>query len=232
MIRIGTAGWAIPKVLADRFPKEGSGLERYSKLLDMTEVNQTFYRLPRSSTFQKWADSTPQDFRFSVKLHRFFTHFRKLRSTDGLEEFCEVVGHLGKKWHALLVQLPPSLAYEPQIVESFLQKLKELYHGYIAIEPRHESWRDAEELLAALRVARVAADPARYGDDAWPGGYKDFAYWRLHGSPKIYYSAYEKSFLQDLAKKIKEGPNEQVVIFDNTANGAALKNALQLKELL
>ena len=232
MVRIGTAGWAIPKALADRFPKEGSGLERYSKVLDITEINQTFYRLPRPSTFQKWADSTPEDFRFSVKLHRSFTHFRKLRSTEGLEEFCQTVGHLGKKWHALLVQLPPSLNYEPQTVENFLQKLKELYDGHIAIEPRHESWRDAEELLAKLGVARVAADPPRYQDDSLPGGYRGFAYWRLHGSPKIYYSEYDEQFLRSLAKKIEEGPSEQVVIFDNTASGAALKNALELKELI
>ncbi len=232
MVRIGTAGWAIPKALADRFPKEGSALQRYSKVLDITEINQTFYRLPKPSTFQKWADSTPEDFRFSLKLHRFFTHFHKLISTQGLEEFCETVGHLGKKWYALLIQLPPSLTYEPQIVEHFLQKLKELYSGYIAIEPRHESWREAEELLAKMKIARVAADPARYEEDALPGGYTDFAYWRLHGSPKIYYSEYDEKFLQDLAKKIKEGPDKQVVIFDNTASGAALKNALQFKELL
>ncbi len=232
MVRVGTAGWAIPKTLADRFPKEGSALQRYSKILDITEINQTFYRLPRASTFQKWADSTPEDFRFSIKLHRSFTHFHKLRSTEGLEEFCETVGHLGKKWHALLIQLPPSLTYEPKIVEQFLQKLKELYSGYIAIEPRHESWREADELLAKLQIARVAADPARYEDDALPGGCTAFAYWRLHGSPKIYYSEYDEKFLQDLAKKIEGGPDEQVVIFDNTASGAALKNALQLKELI
>ncbi len=232
MVRIGTAGWAIPKALADRFPKEGSALQRYSKVLDITEINQTFYRLPKPSTFQKWADSTPEDFRFSLKLHRSFTHFHKLASTQGLEEFCETVGHLGKKWYALLIQLPPSLRYEPQRVEEFLQRLQKLYSGYIAIEPRHESWREAEELLAKLQIARVAADPARYEEDALPGGYTDFAYWRLHGSPKIYYSEYDEKFLQDLAKKIQEGPDEQVVIFDNTASGAALKNALQLKELL
>ena len=83
-----------------------------------------------------------------------------------------------------------------------------------------------------MKIARVTADPARYEEDALPGGYTDFAYWRLHGSPKIYYSEYDEKFLQDLAKKIQEGPDEQVVIFDNTASGAALKNALQLKELL
>lgn len=232
MVRIGTAGWAIPKALADRFPKEGSGLERYSKLLDITEINQTFYRLPKSSTFQKWADSTPKDFCFSVKLHRSFTHFRKLRSTEGLEEFCKVVGHLGKKWYALLVQLPPSLSYDLDIAGQFLQRLRELYKGFIALEPRHKSWLEAEELLAKLRIARVAADPPRYGEDSFPGGYKEFAYWRLHGSPKIYYSMYDEQFLQNLAKKIKKGPKEQIVIFDNTASGAALKNALELKEML
>ncbi len=232
MIRIGTAGWSIPKAYADIFEGEGTQLERYARIFDITEIDRTFYRLPRASTLQKWAESTPKNFRFSVKLHRSFTHIHKLQSTQGLEAFISHVSYLNPKLHTIVIQLPPSLVFDKEIAYSFLAKLRELFDGYLALEPRHESWRDAEELLVRLQIARVAADPSRYGIDAHPGGYRGFAYYRLHGSPKIYYSRYDEQFLRQLAQELKSGPKEQVVIFDNTASGAAIENALELKRVI
>ncbi len=233
MIRIGTAGWSIPKAYAQEFPGEGTHLERYAKRLPITEINQTFYKLPRPSTLQKWRSSTPPDFRFSLKLHRSFTHFHKLASTEGLQEFMESVSHLKEKLFALLVQLPPSLKFDAGRVHTFFDELRRYYDGYIAIEPRHPSWMEAEALLGKLRIARVAADPARYDADSEPGGYEEFVYYRLHGAPKIYYSEYSEEFLRELAQKLTAHPaKEKVVIFDNTASGAAIKNALKLMELM
>ncbi len=233
MIRIGTAGWSIPKRYAHLFPADGTHLQRYASKFPITEINQTFYKLPRPSTLQKWADTTPADFRFSVKLHRNFTHFHKLKSTQELKEFIEAVSHLGNKLFSILVQLPPSLQFDKNIAASFLTLLRDFFHGYIAIEPRHASWQEAEDLLKKLQIARVAANPVRYGNDCKPGGYEDFLYYRLHGSPKIYYSEYSKDFLQDLAVSLLAHPaKEKVVIFDNTASGAAIKNALELMEMV
>ncbi len=233
MIRIGTAGWSIPKKYAHLFPGEGTHLERYSRRFSITEINQTFYKLPRASTLQKWADSTPDSFRFTLKLHRSFTHFHKLSTTEGLAEFFDTANHLGQKLYALLVQLPPSLSYEKDRAENFFTALRELFDGFIALEPRNESWKKAEPLLKSLKIARVAADPARFGEDNRPGGYEEFVYYRLHGSPKIYYSEYSKEFLLHLAKTILAHPaKEKVVIFDNTASGAAIKNAMELMEIL
>ena len=233
MIRIGTAGWNIPKAYAREFLGEGTHLERYAKRLPITEINQTFYKLPRVTTLQKWRSSTPADFRFSLKLHRSFTHFHKLTSTERLQEFIETVSHLQEKLFAILVQLPPSLQFHEDTARSFFGTLRRYYDGYIAIEPRHPSWMEAEALLQEFRIASVAADPARYESDSEPGGYEGFVYYRLHGAPKMYYSEYSEEFLQALARKLTAHPaKEKVVIFDNTASGAAIKNALKLVELV
>ncbi len=233
MIRIGTAGWSIPKAYAQEFPGERTHLERYAQRLPITEINQTFYKLPRPSTLQKWRASTPPEFRFSLKLHRSFTHFHKLASTEGLEEFIETASNLQEKLFAILMQLPPSLQFDEATASTFFSALRRYYDGYVALEPRHPSWEEAEALLDELRIARVAADPPRFETDSEPGGYGEFAYFRLHGSPKIYYSEYREEFLRALARKLVTHPaKEKVVIFDNTASGAAIKNALELVELI
>jgi uncharacterized protein YecE (DUF72 family) len=64
---IGTAGWTIPRALADSFPRERSGLERYAAVFNAVEVNSTFYRPHRASTYARWATLTPDHFRFAVK---------------------------------------------------------------------------------------------------------------------------------------------------------------------
>ncbi|BCD68127.1 DUF72 domain-containing protein [Nitratiruptor sp. YY09-18] len=233
MIYIGTAGWSIPKVYAHLFPSEGTHLERYATRLTITEINQTFYKLPRVSTLQKWSEQTPPNFKFSAKLHRSFTHFHKLQTIEGLENFINTLQELGPKFFALLVQLPPSLTFDERVARNFLEKLRTLYGGHIALEARHESWQEGERLLEKLQIARVAADPPRFKLNSEPGGDKKFAYFRLHGSPKIYYSKYTREFLQNLATTIMQLQAEEiVVIFDNTASGAAIENAFELKEII
>ena len=233
MIYIGCAGWSIPKELRDLFGEGADLLQRYATRLDVTEINRTFYSMPKASTFQKWANETPDGFRFTLKLPRLYTHYKKLGTTEGLDQFCDTVSHLGQKLLAILVQLPPSLAYEPQRTRSFFSRLVSICSCKIACEPRHESWVEAEELFKELGIARVAADPPRFGIDREPGGYDGFRYYRLHGSPKIYYSSYDEAFLQELAEKlIADSADPKIVIFDNTASGAAFENALRLKELV
>ena len=230
MIYVGTAGWSIPKELQDRFPKEGSHLERYSHTFSITEINRTFYSLPQPKTLRRWCEMIPKDFRFSVKAHKSITHIGKLQDQKALRAFFEGIKELEAKLFVILFQLPPSLQFNPKIARDFLTNVRSIYEGYVAMEPRHESWQESEELLREFRVSRVAADPLRFEADAHPGGYEKFVYYRLHGSPKIYYSSYDEKFLHTLAKKIQN--EEGVVIFDNTASGAAIKNALKLMDLL
>ncbi len=112
--------------------------------------------------------------------------------------------------------------------------LRDLYSGNIVWEPRHETWFHAEPdaLLHTFRIARVAADPACVPAASSPGGWKKFCYYRLHGSPTRYYSAYTNEFLTNIASEISvNNVAEAWCIFDNTASGAAMGNALELAKL-
>lgn len=227
---IGTAGWSIASRYAPEFLRDGSHLERYGAVLNAVEINSSFYRPHRRKTYERWADSVPQDFRFAVKVPRSITHERRLADCDDLlARFLDEAGGLGEKLGVLLVQLPPSLIYDSRTVSGFFRALRKS-KALLACEPRHPSWftGKADAALAALNVARVAADPPRGIVDATPGGWGGFAYWRLHGSPKIYYSDYSAKALKTLAAKLGK---KDWCIFDNTAAFAALGNALTVKGL-
>lgn len=232
--RIGTAGWSIPRDVAAAFPEAGVGLARYAARLSAVEINSTFYRRHRPSTFDRWAAGTPEDFRFAVKMPRQITHEGRLTPPGAaLVDFLADIGRLGSKLGPVLVQLPPSLAFEPGVAETFFADLRDRHAGPVACEPRHASWfgASADQLLAALRIGRVGADPARHPTAGRPGGWPGLAYWRLHGSPRLYYSAYSRETLRHLADELRRASGEAWCIFDNTASGAAAENALSLAVL-
>ena len=232
--RIGCAGWAIPKAHESEFPTDGSHLERYAARFPAVEINSSFYRPHQPATYARWADTVPSDFRFSAKIHRAITHEQRLVAADVLlDVFLSEVTSLGSKLGCLLVQLPPSLAHDPATAESFFEDLRARYVGAVVIEPRHPSWfttRVAAQ-LHAYRVGQVGADPAVVPAAAEPAGWMELIYIRLHGSPEIYYSAYDEPYLDRLAERMRAyaGRADEVwCIFDNTARFAATPNALGL----
>jgi len=225
---IGTAGWTIPAQYKSEFPDAGSHLQRYASRLKCVEINSSFYRSHKRATYEKWAAVVPEDFRFSVKVPRTITQNHRLENYGNkLSDFLQEVTGLGGRLGVLLAQLPPSLIYDADVAEKFFRDLAQ--GGVtIACEPRHKSWftPDSENSLKCLDVARVAADPPRAPNDGAPGGDTSTAYFRLHGSPKIYYSNYSDDKLVQLAQKL--GPKDWC-IFDNTAAFHALGNALTLQ---
>ena len=237
-VRIGTAGWSLPRESQHHFPPGASHLVRYAALLPAAEVNSTFHRSHRTTTYERWAASVPPDFRFSVKLPRAITHDRRLASTAALvDAFLDEIAPLAPRVGCLLVQLPPSLEYPARTARAFFERLRRRFDAGIAVEPRHESWfaASAERMLAANQVARVAADPPRAPNGMEPGGWGGLAYFRLHGSPRVYYSSYDAAFLARLARRIDALRRARVpcwCIFDNTTLGAGTGNALALRALL
>ncbi len=233
---VGCAGWSIPWAYAQAFPTEGTHLERYAQVFPAVEINTSFYRHHRPQTYARWAASTPEHFRFAVKVHRSITHARPLRRPELLDTFLPPVLHLGEKLGALLLQLPPSLAWEESRAVAFFQALRSRFQGPVACEPRHPSWfeEDAESVLHEFHITRVAADPAPVPRGAVPGGWPGWCYVRLHGSPVVYRSSYDHAFLTDLAQKIRTWAEAGPVwcIFNNTAEAAAIPNALTLMALL
>jgi uncharacterized protein YecE (DUF72 family) len=231
--RIGTAGWSIPRALTASFPTEGTHLERYARVLNCAEINSTFYRPSRPSTYAKWASQTPDDFLFSLKAPKTITHTGTLDPAP-IKDFLTQTSALVEKRGPILFQLPPKKAFDPTSTHAFLTILRDLYEGPAVFEPRHATWftPEADALLRDFHIARAAADPPKAPSGDEPGGAPSPRYSRLHGSPRIYYSSYPDDYLAALSTAISTSPVEAWVIFDNTASGAAAENALTLKARL
>ena len=259
-LRIGTAGWNVPKQHAEHFavaPPDAhttklSHLQRSSSRLACVEINSSFHRPHQRKTYARWAADTPDNFRFAVKLPKAITHTAKLLNTGApLQAFTEQCLGLNDgpvpKLGPLLVQLPPKLALDEGVVHEFFTTLRELLPFYadepqrnlLALEPRHTTWFTpaADRLLREFQVARVAADPPKGSPlAAVPGGWAALRYWRLHGTPRTYYSEYGETTLTKFAETLhaehRTLPNaSQWVIFDNTAMGHAHADALTLQRL-
>lgn len=233
-IHLGTAGWTIPKISTEEFPGEGTHLARYARVFTAVEINSSFYRPHRPATYARWAASTPVGFRFTVKVPRAITHADNLAlaAREHLGPFDLASRELGARLGCFLVQLPPRRAFTDD-ARALVETLRNTLHGAIGLEPRHVSWFTpaAEDCLAALGVARVAADPpvGPRGDEA--AGAPDVAYYRLHGSPRVYYTPYGPERLAAWRTKVLRSAltaRAVYVVFDNTAEGAATTDALGL----
>ncbi|MDQ2735501.1 MAG: DUF72 domain-containing protein [Pseudomonadota bacterium] len=244
-MRIGTAGWVLSREVTANFPGEGRHLQRYARVLDCAEINSSFHRSHRIAVYERWAASTPPAFRFAAKLPRSITHDGKLRrKREPLARFLNEVAGLGERLAVLLVQLPPSLAFEIRQVRVFFRLLRDSFAGAVICEPRHATWFTpaVDRELVALGVGRAATNPARWPDAARPGGWLGPAgdgcgavvYYRWHGEPRMYWSRYEPQWLRAQASNLIGWPREADCwcVFDNTASGAAIVNALQLRALV
>ena len=235
MIYVGSAGWNIPRVHKARFPDTGSGLERYAARLNAVEINSSFYRPHAVATYERWASAVPRQFRFAVKVPKVITHERALtRAREPLDRFLSEIAGLGRRLGPLLVQLPPSHAFDARRVGRFFELLRGRHEGPVVCEPRHATWttRPAEALLVKFRIARVAADPPRADGLERPGGWPGLVYYRWHGSPRPYFSPYSMEQLRALAVKLSGCAADAWCVFDNTGSGSAAGNALDLRGIL
>lgn len=234
---IGTAGWAISAGERTTFPSDGTALQRYASVLPCVEVNSSFHRPHRRSTWERWAASVPDGFRFAVKIPKEVSHVQRLASpSERLEQFFQEVAGLGDKLAVVLLQLPPSFAFDAGLLCSFLNVAFSMTDAQIVCEPRHESWFSlkADTLLDERQIARVAADPAMSAVAAAPGGWRGLSYRRLHGSPVMYRSSYGEERLQayaDMMAADRRSGRPSWCMFDNTASSAALGDALELLRL-
>lgn len=235
---IGTSGWSYRHWGDGEFYPERmrthEQLAFYARHFATVELNVTFYRFCRPSTYQKWVDDTPDGFVFALKMHREVTHRRRLRDVaEPMSDVLQAAATLGAKLGPILFQLPPSLRADAALVESTLALLPEGTRS--AWEFRHQSWfHDATyELLARRNAALCIADSPRYPlvQEVTAG----HVYVRLHGHEKMYTSSYSEDELAGWARKIGEWMDtgkDVYVYFDNDVEGAAPHNALTLMRLL
>ena len=233
-VRVGISGWIYPEWRGAFYPgglAQKRELEFASRALPTIELNGSFYSLQRPESYRRWHAATPPGFVFSIKAPRFITHVKRLRGIDAplANFFASGVANLGAKLGPILWQLPPSMRFDPALVESFLEQLprdtaaaaelasrhdrrvrgraeadfganRSLRH---ALEVRHESFVDPAliRLLRRYRVALVIADTA----GRWPE-FEDvtanFVYVRLHGASALYKSGYTTAELKRWAARI------------------------------
>jgi uncharacterized protein YecE (DUF72 family) len=244
MFYIGTAGWTVPKQHSVLFSASAEGLKtshlaRYASRLRCVEINSSFHRPHRRATWERWAATTPANFRFAVKAPKAITHTAMLVNTrSALLEFFDAVRGLGDKLGPVLVQLPPKLPFDEEVAAKFFTTLRELHSGAVVLEPRHPSWfgDSVNCFMQSFEIARVAADPPKGSERAaQPGGWSGLSYWRLHGAPRTYYSDYDEDWLETFVKRHyflepRRGQKETWVIFDNTGLGHAAANAVWLED--
>ena len=231
-MRIGCTGWSIPSQHAHLFDEADSHLARYATRFDAVEINSSFYRSHSGKTYARWASSVPRGFRFSVKLPKTITHDMRLQGVgEALSQFVDEVTALGSRLGGVLVQLPPSLAFNARVADTFFSMLRRRLAADVACEPRHASWFEprVDALWQRHEIARVAADPSRIVAAAQPGGGGRWSYWRWHGSPRMYYDSYDEERLQALAQSMlmqSSRARRGWCMFDNTAAGHAIANAI------
>jgi uncharacterized protein YecE (DUF72 family) len=237
-IHVGTSGWVYDEWKQSFYagaPRDG-WLERYARSFDAVEANGTFYRLLAPRTLEGWRSRTPSSFTFTIKGHRFVTHHTRLRgAAEGVARCRDNAAPLGDKLAAVVWQLPASMRLHLPRLRELLAALDGWSEVRHALEPRHESWfcADVADELRAHRVAVCLSDAPTW--PLWDAVTTDLVYVRLHGHTRLYASSYPAESLARWAERARAWRDEgrQVhVYFDNTAEGAAVGNALELRRRL
>ncbi|HEY9260957.1 DUF72 domain-containing protein [Chitinophaga sp.] len=240
-IHIGTSGWSYRHWREIYYPKglqPTDYLSFHAKKFKTTELNTSFYHLPTSSTVEGWIQKVPARFYFCPKLSRYITHIKRLTEPETtLPKFFDLFNPYLKHLGPVLIQLPPSLAFDEERITHFFGTLKKDYSDYhFALEARHESWLDPQvtSLLQQYKIAWVIAESG----NRWPYAETITAkhiYLRFHGPNGKYNALYSDKTMQHYAEKIKSWQQQKHSIwafFNNDGHGYALQNALQLIELV
>lgn len=236
-LRIGTSGWVYPHWKGRFYPRElpqRDWLRYYAERFDTVELNNSFYRQPERSTFEKWRATVPTEFRFAVKLNRFITHVKRLNvGPDSVERSYGTFAGLGPQAAVVLIQLPPKMRFAPDRLDAYLTLVARRRRRH-ALEPRDASWLRPEALafLRSRNVALVFSDTPKWPSTAAVTA--DFVYIRFHGPERLYASSYSEEQLRAWAGRIRAWRTQGLDVygyFNNDVPDHAPRNALRLREL-
>ncbi|NOX21305.1 MAG: DUF72 domain-containing protein [Nitrospirae bacterium] len=237
-VKIGCSGFMYNhwrKVFYPEDVPKWKWFQYYCSIFDTVEMNVTFYRLPKESSFKRWHKDSPQGFTFSVKGSRLITHLKRLKDVEEpLENFFSLVKILKDKLSIVLWQFPPKMELDLERLGIFLKLLKN-YNTRSCFEFRHPSWinEDVSRLLKKYGFSYCQADWPEFNDSLPVTA--NYIYIRRHGQGGRYNSCYTDEQLKRDAKKIKGYLKKGIdvyIYFNNDAYGYAPQNARQLKELL
>ncbi|ALR30216.1 histidine kinase [Chryseobacterium sp. IHB B 17019] len=234
---IGCSGFYNNDWKGSLYPEDAKSknfLSLYSQKFNSVEINSTFYRKPTSKTLLKWADETPDDFKFFIKIPKTISHEKRLKDCkEEISEFCNLIqASLKEKVSGFLYQFPPSFKNSQENIDLILTNLD--FNFLNVIEFRHESWW-RNEIFKILKEHNIVFSgvtfPGNLSEDVIVN-HPEILYYRLHGKPILYKSEYSEEFLHNLAEKIKANQKKTFIFFNNTWGDAAIKNSLYLKKIL
>jgi uncharacterized protein YecE (DUF72 family) len=239
-IRLGTSGWDYPEWVGPVYPPRGKidRLRFYTGLFPIVEIDSTFYRLPAPALAASWARRTPKGFTFAAKFPQTITHELRLVGTGPeLARFLEVLGPLraAGKFAAALLQLPPSLPFEPATVRAFYETLPRDLP--VAVEFREPSWLVSESiaLLREFGLAFVVVDEPHLPTRLEVTAPFSYVRWHGHGAPIWYDYRYSPEELAAWAPRVRALAEQVPVVygfFNNHFRGAAAANGLAFGEML
>lgn len=239
-VHMGTSGWSYKHWKGIFYPEKLAAtryLNFYAQYYDVTEVNTSFYHIPRKTTVENWLRQVPDGFLFCPKLSRYITHLKKLHDAEPLlEKFFEVFDSSRKSLGPVLIQLPANLHFHAEVAGPFFEILHKKYKQYhFAIEIRHKSWLEEESiaLMKQHKITLVFAHSDRFPYDEIITA--KHIYLRFHGPGRLYGSSYPDKMLREYAKKIVQWQKDGHTIwvfFNNDMNGYALDNVTTLKNMV
>lgn len=239
-VYIGTSGWSYKHWKELFYPKSLKStlwFDHYARFFDTTEINTSFYHLPRPETVQNWALRAPEGFVFAPKMSRFLTHMKKLHDPGPpLEKFFDRFAPLLPNLGPVLVQLPAMVTFKREVAEPFFDALLQFPDQSFVLEIRHESWLEREpiRLMNHYNVGLVISQSGEcfpYSEEVTATN----IYLRFHGPEELYASEYTDEQLKHYAKKIRKWVKEGYSVwayFNNDIHGYAFADALRLKKIL
>ncbi len=237
MWHIGCSGFYYNHWKGSFYPEDlpkSRWFDHYTSHFNTLELNVTFYRFPRLSTFESWYKKSPPDFSFAVKAPRIITHFKQfLETTEMMQGYYSVIQEgLKEKLGAVLFQLPPRASYTPERLERIIETLDPAYPN--VVEFRHESWWNQEvyDQLGRHNISFCGISHPTLPDEIIKNS--PLVYYRFHGAPELYKSAYSSQKLSAFVRKIMQEPEPKQVFvyFNNDIGGAAIDNALSMKRMV
>lgn len=235
-VHIGCSGYNYREWKGIFYPEglaQSKWLQYYCEHYDTVEINASFYRVPTIKSLTAWYTKTPEHFRFSLKANKVITHYKKFKDTQQLvTDFYHLAAEgLQDKLDCVLFQLPPGLAYSPEVLSRIVEQLDPAFKN--VLEFRNASWWNPD-VFKTLKEHKIIFCVTSY-----PGIPEDFiktanaVYIRLHGNTELYKSNYSDKELKAYRDAIDASKAKEVFIyFDNTWGGNAIQNAKTMQKLM
>lgn len=236
-IYIGTSGWAFPNWIGVLYPEglpQSKWLNYYSQIFNCVEVNSTFYRLFKPSTYSNWLRSVAEDFKFIIKIPQEISHKKKLINVGkDLDEFFENIEVLNGKLGLLLLQLPPSFTTPLEIFADVVAYIRSKYPLAVEFRNKYSNSDDVLDILIQNNCTFVNPDSPNIPLSTIVTNRT--LYYRLHGRVALHKSSYEDEELEEIALSVKslEGRIDAAfIIFNNGMFGHSIPNAIKLQGIL